>query len=293
MTTINCPACAAPMKRITDPDIVIDRCPECRGTWLDKDELNTLATGLTGDIEYCSIDDEIHDDEHSHRNCPKCSSVVLKKTGLLAYADIIFDSCDNCGGFFLDHGEMKKMNARLERLSGVSGGDEVREYNGSNLVVLDKVDAVAMTISKGGLAAVPKPIIKIQISIYFDSPLRLGLRVSSEKWTAKLAKVFGLFDGEDILVGDSEIDSRFLVEGDSPEAITALLTKPAIKEALANFVDSKPQIFTKQGELEIVDKRLVYSEGPYLSQDNLNLKESSQPLINRLLTLAREIEANA
>ena len=293
MTTINCPACAASMKRVAEPDIVIERCPECHSTWLDKDELNTLATGLAGDIEYCSFDDEIHNDEHPHRKCPKCNSVVLKKTGLLAYADIIFDSCDNCGGFFLDHGEMEKMNARLERLSGTAGGDEMREYHGSNLVVLDRIDAVAMTVSKGGIAAVPKPIIKIQVSIYFDSPLRLGLRVSSEKWTAKLAKVFGLFDGEDIIVGDSEIDSRFLVEGDNPEEITALLTKPAIKQALVNFVDSKPQIFTETGELEIVDKRLIYSEGPYLSQDNLNLKESSQPLVNGLLTLAQEIEANA
>ena len=66
-----------------------------------------------------------------------------------------------------------------------------------------------------------------------------------------------------------------------------------IKQALVNFVDSKPQIFTETGELEIVDKRLIYSEGPYLSQDNLNLKESSQPLVNGLLTLAQEIEANA
>lgn len=293
MTTINCPACATPMKRVTDPDIVIERCPGCQGTWLDKEELNTLATGLAGDIEFCSFDDEIHDDEHPRRKCPKCNSVVLKKTGLLAYADIIFDSCDNCGGFFLDRGEMKKMNTRLERLSGVAGGDEMREYNGSNLVILDKVEAVAVSVEKGGFNVVPKPIIKILISIYFDSPLGLGIRISSEKWTAKLAKVFGLFDGEDILVGDSEIDSRFLVEGDSPEAITVLLTKPAIKQALANFVDSKPQIFTKKGELEIVDKRLIYSEGPYLSQDNLNLKDSSQSVINRLLTLAREIEANA
>lgn len=39
---LQCPACTATMRTIRRRGIQIDHCPECRGVWLDRDELDKL-----------------------------------------------------------------------------------------------------------------------------------------------------------------------------------------------------------------------------------------------------------
>jgi Zn-finger nucleic acid-binding protein len=42
----NCPLCQTPLKMMTNnkaPDVKIDRCPGCKGVWLDRGELYKLA----------------------------------------------------------------------------------------------------------------------------------------------------------------------------------------------------------------------------------------------------------
>jgi Zn-finger nucleic acid-binding protein len=55
------------METVKEPDITVDRCAACGGIFLDKNELNVLATGMSGDIEYCSIDKDTHADTHKPR----------------------------------------------------------------------------------------------------------------------------------------------------------------------------------------------------------------------------------
>ena len=55
---LTCPGCKSPMETVNEADIKVDRCAHCGGVFLDKDELNVLATGMSGNIEYCSIDDK-------------------------------------------------------------------------------------------------------------------------------------------------------------------------------------------------------------------------------------------
>ena len=68
---MKCPACSAEMRSVKSPDLVIEECPDCQGVFLDKDELNTLATGMSGNIEYCSVDEDFHKDKFSTRVCSK------------------------------------------------------------------------------------------------------------------------------------------------------------------------------------------------------------------------------
>lgn len=47
---MRCPLCEVPMKEIERQGVVIDICPECRGVWLDRGELDKLlaAEGSCG-----------------------------------------------------------------------------------------------------------------------------------------------------------------------------------------------------------------------------------------------------
>jgi len=39
---VRCPLCDVPMKEVERRGVLIDLCPECKGVWLDKGELDKL-----------------------------------------------------------------------------------------------------------------------------------------------------------------------------------------------------------------------------------------------------------
>jgi Zn-finger nucleic acid-binding protein len=40
--TMNCPVCAVPLTMSTRQNVEIDYCPQCRGVWLDRGELDKI-----------------------------------------------------------------------------------------------------------------------------------------------------------------------------------------------------------------------------------------------------------
>ena len=92
-----------------------DACDSCQGLWLDKGELDKLSyqTGDDGDIEYCSKEEV--DGPASKHNCPRCN-VGLHKVGFLGQEDIVLEKCGNCGGFWLDGGQLQKIDAELAKI---------------------------------------------------------------------------------------------------------------------------------------------------------------------------------
>lgn len=97
-----------------------DTCPECGGIWLDRGELDKLAFQVEGSIEFSSRV-EARADEEAQRECPRCPGVELDKVYFIGYSDIVLDRCSNCGGFWLDSGEMDKINDQLEELMPITG----------------------------------------------------------------------------------------------------------------------------------------------------------------------------
>jgi len=53
--------------------------------------------------------------------CPRCEGVALRKARFLDESNITLDRCDNCGGFWLDGGELDQINAELTRIGPVKG----------------------------------------------------------------------------------------------------------------------------------------------------------------------------
>ena len=51
MSVLTCPVCQGAMREITKNGVLIDACTRCRGVWLDRGELEKLATVVGGSEE--------------------------------------------------------------------------------------------------------------------------------------------------------------------------------------------------------------------------------------------------
>jgi len=291
MADMNCPNCNTTMEKVADPDVTTDECPNCGGMFLNKGELNVLATALAGDIEYCSIDHDRHKDRFPTRACPRCQDQQMGKVNLLAFSSIIFDVCPRCEGFFLDKGEVEAANIDLLALSSAESGDEFRGHRDGHLVRINRVRDVwtYSSVLRFGAPA-GTPVEYIGIAVYFLKPLGLGLRISHEKWTSKLAKVFGLFKAQDISTGDEEFDETFVIHGADADQVRNILSENARKTIL-RFLRKKPSILSKPGSLEVLDDRVVYREGPYPGQVRADLHKEAGGIIDDLLNVARTLES--
>ena len=303
MDLLTCPRCKSVMHKIEEPDITVDRCSECGGTFLDKGELDVLATGMSGEIEFCSVDREERTDKHAYIECPKveCEGNRMRKINLLIYSDIIFDHCEKCAGFFLDSGEITEMNQELEQLTPDKEAEEFRNYIDGHLVRKDSVSSVTTT---GGsllghdVAGVLLPghdvataAHYLKLSVYFKENLGLGLRVFSEKWADKLFKVMGLSKKQDIQIGDDEIDSSFIIQGEHKKEVLALLSDSQVQKNLKKLKGKEITVANAQGKLEILDERIVYTEGPYIGVVSYDITEDETGAIKAMLDFAKAVEA--
>ncbi|MEM6885587.1 MAG: zf-TFIIB domain-containing protein [Verrucomicrobiota bacterium] len=287
------PVSGKEMLRIEDPDISYDLCEESGSIFLDPGELNDLVTGMTGDIESLSVDDDEHKDDHPIRNSPVDPSVKMKKVNLLRYSDIIIDYCPVSRGFFLDKSELQKINQELASFTATNRPDELREEidgrlvrveysTGSQIVpVLGSVTPVGTSVSATAV---------FRIIVFYKTPADITFHAYSEKFLTKISKLLGLFKGQDIQVGHSSFDSKFILESDDPDQSKKIFT-PAVCDTIVDFISLKPKIFSEFGKLEIHDSFLVYWEGPYLLDHSAELAVSrSKDTISELGKIAATIE---
>jgi len=99
---MKCPKCGNTLvKKSYKGMMEVDSCPNCRGMWLDFDELDRL--------EDIAFDDDAHKGSLVHRQnatnfpCPQCES-PLEEFQYRLY-DLRLDTCQNGHGFWLDAGE--------------------------------------------------------------------------------------------------------------------------------------------------------------------------------------------
>jgi hypothetical protein len=290
MAILECPNCRTEMQRDDRRDLAVDVCPSCGGVWLDSGELNTLATGMHGDIEYCSVDEAVHRDRFPRRPSPRCPDAVMHKMNLLRLSDIIFDWCPSCGGFYLDKGEVDRMNRELKNLTPNHEAEEYRATHGRHLVRLDQTNEV--------LDAQPLPGLTwmvgagyLRLTVFFSEDIPTRMHVSQEGWPIRLAKAVGLFWGEDYKTGDADFDARFRVQGEDEDRIVPHLDAAA-RRALLAFAEDAPRILHTPGSLEVTSSGVVYVEGPYKPKSlaEIDVVDRARPLIDRLVDLAEKIE---
>ncbi len=288
-----CPQCISEMDKISHPDITIDRCSKCGGTFLDKGELNVLSTGMAGDIEHFSTRKEVLSDDHPSRSCPNpsCAEKTMKKVNILGCTGVILDYCDNCEGFFADKDEIQLLNEEeLVFLTKGKSAEEFREYINGHLVRSDRISDVIEIATGIHGATVPQNVNYIQISVYFKTPLKLDLRIYSEKLMHKFLKVIGFFRKQDIKTGNEKVDSLFIIQGNNEENVKSLLSKLDVQDQLIEFQQRKFRILKKRGAFEITDKRIVYTEGPYTGDVKYDVAEDRVGVVGGMLGLVRVFE---
>jgi len=100
-------------------ELSYDLCENCGSLWLDAGELDKIAFQVSGSIEYCS--DEEDATPEPKKKCPRCDDAELARVKFLGDTDIVLHHCRNCGGFWLDGGELNLIDRELARIMPVSG----------------------------------------------------------------------------------------------------------------------------------------------------------------------------
>jgi len=312
---MDCPSCGAEMRTDSEPDLKIEKCDACGGIFLDRGELDALVTGLAGDVEFCAFDDELPAGTFEARACPRCADAEMRKIEFLRYTGVLLDHCVECGGFFLDGGELERVNEALKGISGRERGEELRERRDGRLVTVEIVGGmVPMGAERGegsadtastvvgyaraaaesaqavtGFAA-PSGLTTVKVSAYFEAPLGVGLRVHAEGWTVKLAKALGLYRHADIETGNADFDKRFDVETDDPEGARKALT-PEARKLLVEFARAKHKLVLERGSLQVLDDRLLYVEGPYAGSLKTDVVAAAEDVLAPMLAIAKAMEA--
>lgn len=106
-----CPVCQIELKPQVHLGVTIDVCPACAGIWFDADELTRLNRI---DDEILPRIDSMYQPEITQYNPPWDRMCPVCRVPLLAYhylytSDIELDTCNQCGGVWVDNGELEKM----------------------------------------------------------------------------------------------------------------------------------------------------------------------------------------
>jgi Zn-finger nucleic acid-binding protein len=108
---MNCPRCQHPLAVTYIDDcktaIEVDKCPNCKGIWFDKDELSQIESIIEPTfVEIRHLPDKEEQFETLH--CPKCNnSPRLQKAIHPRDKKVIIDYCPYCEGIWLDKGELE------------------------------------------------------------------------------------------------------------------------------------------------------------------------------------------
>lgn len=105
---MNCPKCRIDtMKKETLQGIEIERCPSCKGLYLDHSELETMIEKKMGNLAdtlfFSSTSDQM---DKIVATCPHCQREM---TRIKLQGDIHVDSCPSCGALFIDQGELASL----------------------------------------------------------------------------------------------------------------------------------------------------------------------------------------
>src|SRR5438445_6988797 len=119
---MKCPACFNDLTQVQVGSLVVDVCQGgCGGIWFDAFELQRAdeEQEVAGErLLNIQRDERIEVDFGRKRECPRCPGVKLTRHFFSAKRRVEVDECPNCGGYWLDAGELAQI--RLEKSEAVS-----------------------------------------------------------------------------------------------------------------------------------------------------------------------------
>src|SRR5216683_7184195 len=116
-SVMKCPACFNELTEMQVGSVEVDVCEGgCGGIWLDAFELQQVdeeEEEAGARLLAIERDENIVVDLVRKRDCPRCLNIKLQRHFFSAKRQVEVDQCPNCGGYWLDAGELAKI--RLEK----------------------------------------------------------------------------------------------------------------------------------------------------------------------------------
>jgi len=110
---MKCPACFHELTEFKFGGVNVDVCQGgCGGIWFDAFELQRVDESHEVPGEHLlriQRDPKLHVDHSRKRGCPRCDGVKLKRHFFSGQKRVEVDHCPNCGGYWLDAGELEKI----------------------------------------------------------------------------------------------------------------------------------------------------------------------------------------
>jgi Zn-finger nucleic acid-binding protein len=128
--TMNCPACDHVLSSRRLAGIPVDICHGgCGGLWFDAFELAKV------DESHELTDEELlrpklnlaaQVGDAPKRPCPRCAGVRLRRHFFSPQRQVEIDTCPQCGGVWLDAGELQRIRAEKESLNATEERAQVQ-----------------------------------------------------------------------------------------------------------------------------------------------------------------------
>lgn len=134
---MKCPACFNELAQLQVGSLTVDACKDgCGGIWFDNFELPQVDEKRESAGERLieiRRDPKIIVDSSRKRACPRCPEIKLQRHYFSAKRRVEVDECPNCGGYWLDAGELAAIRdekAAADQAAAVAGGisSEVIRY---------------------------------------------------------------------------------------------------------------------------------------------------------------------
>lgn len=128
--SMKCPACFNDLTEFHVANLAVDACQGgCGGIWFDAFELQKVdEESETAGEPLLDIqrDGRLVVDASRKRECPRCAGMKLRRHFFSAKRQVEVDQCPNCGGYWLDAGELaliraEKTQAATPNPAGQSG----------------------------------------------------------------------------------------------------------------------------------------------------------------------------
>jgi Zn-finger nucleic acid-binding protein len=111
---MKCPACFNELSKMQVGNVEVDVCHGgCGGVWFDAFELQRVdeETEAGEPLLHIPSDPKVIVDGTRKRDCPVCDEIKLKRRFFSPKRQVEIDECPNCGGYWLDAGELAKIRA--------------------------------------------------------------------------------------------------------------------------------------------------------------------------------------
>jgi Zn-finger nucleic acid-binding protein len=130
---MKCPKDGSPLVQVRVGGIVVDKCHQCDGIWLDYGELKQLRAsgqqGLEEELEQRYGNPAVEQsDVDGYMRCPVCEDAGLMSHHVSYFKPVKIDRCPSCHGMWLDDGELDTLLEDKKEMDEKLSSPGVMEY---------------------------------------------------------------------------------------------------------------------------------------------------------------------